>query len=309
MRTDQAKRISLFDLLAHLGHHPKSTHKAGNDVWYISPFRQENTPSFKISLRDNAWYDHGEGQGGNILDFVMSYRRTDLRGALAFLDQTGLKSRFGNLSLFPAENNSSANAPGLFDRPVKKEVFPEVLEVKPVYSYALKNYLADRGIAADVAYKHLKEIRYKVEDNTFYALGFLNRKGGWELRSSIFKGGIGEKDISVIESGSNQIHCYEGFMDFLSAETIRRSTQPLGDVLVLNSVALKKVGVDYIRSKQYAEVHTYFDNDLAGNNMLKFIQAELPEMKVTSHNYLYQGYNDLNDLLVKKRAGNQNIKQ
>jgi len=39
-----------------------------SDYWYLSPFRQEKTPSFKINRHQNVWFDHGAGEGGTIID-------------------------------------------------------------------------------------------------------------------------------------------------------------------------------------------------------------------------------------------------
>src|SRR5687767_5949032 len=97
MRTDQAKRIAIGDLLAKLGVMPQRT--KGRDVWYCSPFRQEKDASFKVNTEWNSFYDFGTGTGGNILDFVMQYYHTDLKGALRELDTLYGAS---SASLFPS---------------------------------------------------------------------------------------------------------------------------------------------------------------------------------------------------------------
>ena len=33
--------------------------------WYLSPLRNERTPSFKVNDRINEWYDFGEATGGD----------------------------------------------------------------------------------------------------------------------------------------------------------------------------------------------------------------------------------------------------
>jgi hypothetical protein len=43
----EAKQIDLVDYLAALGHYPKKVHN--KDYCYLSPFREEKTPSFKIN--------------------------------------------------------------------------------------------------------------------------------------------------------------------------------------------------------------------------------------------------------------------
>lgn len=305
MRADQAKKISMFDLLAHLGHHPKRARKGGNDVWYISPFRQENDTSFKIRLSDNIWYDHGEGKGGNILDFVMKYKQIDLRGALSFLEKISLGKETSKTSLFPIANST----PIFFNKPVRKasELIPKILEIKPVFSYALKNYIKERAIEPDIAYKYLKEIQYHVDGKQFYALGFKNRAGGWELRSPIFKGCIGEKDITVIETGQQRTSIFEGYMDFLSYLTLKGNDSISSDILILNSNAMKRVGLEYIKKNHYKEVCTFLDNDPSGQTALEFFKAELRSHSFITCNYLYASFNDLNDYLMQKTKNSSGL--
>lgn len=50
MNSEQAKQISLPDLLEQLGHIPVKTTKAGRELWYRSPFRDEKEPSFHTSF-------------------------------------------------------------------------------------------------------------------------------------------------------------------------------------------------------------------------------------------------------------------
>jgi len=61
---EQANRMDLVDYLENLGHFPKKI--KNNDYWYLSPFREEKTPSFKVNRKLNLWYDHGTGTGGRI---------------------------------------------------------------------------------------------------------------------------------------------------------------------------------------------------------------------------------------------------
>ena len=55
MNIQQAKSLALPDFLARLGHKP--THTRGQALWYRSPFRAENTPSFKVDGARNIWFD------------------------------------------------------------------------------------------------------------------------------------------------------------------------------------------------------------------------------------------------------------
>lgn len=51
MNIEEAKRIPLEDYLRRMGFSP--VREQGDSLWYSSPFRQERTPSFKVSLSRN----------------------------------------------------------------------------------------------------------------------------------------------------------------------------------------------------------------------------------------------------------------
>ena len=66
-----AKQIDLVDYLASLEHQPQKVNS--QDYWYLSPLRDEKTPSFKVNRKLNVWYDHATGKGGNLIDFGTQY--------------------------------------------------------------------------------------------------------------------------------------------------------------------------------------------------------------------------------------------
>ena len=53
MNISEAKQIRIVDYLRLLGHEPKNAR--GGQYWYLSPFREEKTPSFKVNDRLNEW--------------------------------------------------------------------------------------------------------------------------------------------------------------------------------------------------------------------------------------------------------------
>ena len=65
------EQIGLESYLASLGFYPAC--KRGKDIWYVSPFHEEHTPSFKIDSRYQIWYDHSLGTGGDLVDFGLKY--------------------------------------------------------------------------------------------------------------------------------------------------------------------------------------------------------------------------------------------
>lgn len=297
MNIQQAKQIKLFDLLAHLGYHPTHVKNSGDDVWYLSPFRQEETPSFHISLRYNCWFDFAESNKGDhnsIVDFVIKYNRTDVPGALNYLSSLRLSNNND-----VAISKPPALSPGSFK---SEESKAEILDIKSLYAYSLKNYLVEsRGISLQLGMKYLREIKYRFlegenQGKEFYSIGFRNRSGGWALRNKYFKMATKPNDISVIETGSDRVSVYEGFMNFLSHLMLSRNVSPVTDVVILNSNSFKEIGKDFINEKGYNIVYSFLDNDQPGKKTLEYFKVELP--MVTDCSGAYRSHNDLNDYLL-----------
>ena len=60
-------------------------HKAKGN--YHSPFRKDNDPSFHIDEANHRWYDHGTGEGGDVINLVMKLKNLSFRGALDYLEK------------------------------------------------------------------------------------------------------------------------------------------------------------------------------------------------------------------------------
>src|SRR5438445_10750870 len=88
----QARQIDLVAYLAHLSYHPQKIH--GVDHWYLSPFREEKTASFKVNKRLNLWFDHAEGRGGDLIDFGTRYHRCTVAELLERLSRYAASPSF-----------------------------------------------------------------------------------------------------------------------------------------------------------------------------------------------------------------------
>ena len=55
MNSEQAKKLSLPDILSRLGHQPTEIKNGGNEYWYRSPFRKEKEASFHTSFLGGKW--------------------------------------------------------------------------------------------------------------------------------------------------------------------------------------------------------------------------------------------------------------
>ena len=180
----------------------------------------------------------------------------------------------------------------------------------PLSSPALFSYLRERGINTELAKRECREVHYLTDGKPYFAVGFPNRSGGYEICNKFFKGCIAPKDITHIRQTEPGETCclFEGFMDYLSFLTLRQERHPdrpaLGgqDCIVLNSVsslskALRPLG-------DYERIHCFLDNDRAGLEALREIQREYGS-RVRDASHVYSGYKDLNDYLNGKKLSQQ----
>ena len=286
MNIQEIKMIKLQDFLASLGYTP--TKQQGNKLWYLSPFRQESHASFKVNTERNQWYDFGIGKGGNIIDLAEQLYKSS--------DVSYLIHQIGH------NVPSMVSASHGVVKPKQSSATFENLQVLPLSHPALIRYLQDRCIDIEVAKSVCKEVHYEVNNKHYFAIGFPNCGGGYELRNPFFKGCIAPKDISHFYADEPKKICFlfEGFIDFLSFMTLRRIQNPQynglsnQDYLILNSVtnihkALKCLSV-------YNNIQCFLDNDEAGRNAYLQLSKELGNSDVKA-SALYNGYKDLNDYL------------
>lgn len=99
-------------------------------------------------------------------------------------------------------------------RPFKSATGLEITSIQPLRNRALVNYVESRCISKAVAARYLVEVHYQLNDKHYYAVGFKNDKGGFELRN--FKGGTSLKWFTSITTGqTGAVNVFEGVYDFL----------------------------------------------------------------------------------------------
>ena len=280
----EIKSIPLATFLSQLGHEP--TARKGTRLWYKSPLRQEQTPSFKVETTLNCWYDFGLGRGGNIIDLATElYQSTDLRYLMRCIaDSCPVLSVQTVASSYPHRHS----APSM-----------ERFEVVPLEHRALVAYLQERGIPAHIARAKCKEAHYSVNGRFYFAVAFENISGGRELRNRYFKGCRGRKDISYLpwarDGPSTECAVFEGFIDYLSALTLGIISG--ADAIILNSVVNVNKAVPYL--KGYTSINCYLDNDTAGRTALTELTA-IYGSTVIDRSTLYSEFNDLNEYLTNQ---------
>jgi hypothetical protein len=305
MNSRQAKAIPLVSFLAALSHAP--TREFGADVWYRSPFRpNERTPSFKVDVEKNVWFDHALGKGGTIIDFMqVLYATEDVSRALALIEDV----------IGGVESSVTFATPP--PRLVTSDRFtPEIERVGEIMDAGLTRYLSARAIPVELARRYLSEVHYRLGADRYWALGFPNDAGGFEVRNPYFKGSIGKKAIRFIESaGRTDAAVFEGVFDFLSALAWAKTEHPAGNVLVLNSVAFLERGIARLQGAGVTTVQSYLDHDQAGRLALAGLQRAAQEgqgtggsaMTVDDQSGVYAGYKDFNEFLMATRLPSERL--
>ena len=73
MTIEEAKQVRIVDFLAQLGHHAQ--YVKSDQYWYLSPLRDEQSPSFKVNDRLNEWYDFGAAPEATSWNWVNTFTR------------------------------------------------------------------------------------------------------------------------------------------------------------------------------------------------------------------------------------------
>lgn len=294
MNIQEAKQIRIADYLQSLGYTPVK--QQGNSLWYKSPLREETDTSFKVNTELNKWYDFGLGKGGNIIALAEELYATDNVPYLL----NKIAKRVPHICPVSFSFRLQASEPSF-----------QQLEVGELTQPALLRYLQERGINADLARLECKELHFINNGKPYFAIGFPNVVGGYEVRNRFFKGCIAPKDISHIrQQGEPREKClvFEGMMDYLSFLTLRMKNcptmpNPYGqNYVILNSVANVSKAIDVLHG--YERIHCLLDNDEAGRNAYLDLEREFSG-RIRDFSDNYNGHKGLNDYRVVSPCPNR----
>lgn len=311
---DAKSQIDLRAYLASIGFRP--TNQRGIDLWYKSPFHDENTPSFKVNEKHQIWYDHSIGIGGDLIDFGKKYHNCSYVELLdIFKNYLSFQPEIIRRPIKEAEELTTTNRP-------TRQTGIKIIQVKPIFKFYLKFYLQSRCIPLDLANQYLKEVDYTNLNGTngaqkvYTALGFKNDRGGYELRSKYFKGSSAPKSTTFLSNMTpneardkpteeQSIAVIEGFFSFLSFQNLwfhnQLSVPQPDNFLVLNSLSFFRKNFEFIEN--FKTQMLFLDNDKSG-------QAATNEALGRGKSYIdyrkaYGIEKDLNALLVNTRQPNK----
>lgn len=267
-------------LLAGLGYQP--SRQSGHEKMYCSMLRDDDkVPSFAVNDELGVWFDHGTCKGGNMIDFGLAY--------WPHLNFPQVVEK-----LLEASSIEPPGARPLRPRNQTRTPHYVVYQTKNIGTHpAITDYLKMRGIFSE-AKALLREVYYYVEDQKgdrkdYFAAGWNNENGAWEVRNKYFKGCLGHKGISLVPGHAKSVAIFEGFFNYLSW----KKENPKADhsVIVLNSLSMLRTGIE--RAKAFSCIDIFFDRDTPGFSAAREFLRELPY--ASDRSAAYAGFNDYND--------------
>jgi len=300
--------VSIVDLLSKLGFEPSK--KSGKETFFLSPIRESDTnASFSVNDSKGYWYDHGLGQGGNVVDLgLLLFKTNSISKVIEQL--SNLYNGDQSFSFVKREQTA-------------KDIQPrhEIVSIKDLgNNISISNYINSRGVLkAAVASNLLKEVYYDFVNDEglkkrYFGVGWQNVSGGYDVRSKYGKICIAKKDLLYKEGLSSKVVMFEGMFNYLSAlermEGINKD-----HLIVLNSTSMVNKAVDLINAnRKIKEVDLYLDNGIGGKKFTKEIQLNIPH--AIDRSYLYKNFDDYNDMIkseminkIKKPWEGENVQK
>lgn len=296
----QANQISILRVALDEGFTP--TKFQGDNAWI--KLRNEKTASCKINTAKNIFYDFGTGEGGTTIDFAITLKNTDVKGALEYLSQFNsdvfsFETQNQRIDMILEElGHKNKTAFNHYVNNTDNQPIYTIKKIQPLKNSALIDYLRQRKISIEIVSEYVKEIYYTLNDKNYFALAFFNNKGGYEIRNPYFKGCLGKKAITLIQNNNTNLIVFEGFIDFLSWLSHLQIKNIKSDILILNSVALIEKNKTVF--KQYHTIDCYLDNDTTGQNSFEKIKLINPYSYNQSS--LFGKHKDYNEWLCNTQS-------
>jgi DNA primase len=282
MKIQDLKQYPITDYLQSLGYKSK---REGTRLLYQCPLRTDTNPSLSVTPSINVWTDYANGRRGDIIDLIRYLHDFDFTTACNHLETMAT-----GLNYSPPKNSFYSFG--------KQDINPKntitINTVKPLQSNSLIAYCESRKIPFNVAFKFLNEVHYSNNGKSYYSLGFMNDKGGFELRNEKFKGCTTPKGITTFEvPESKTVYLFEGFFDFLSALAFFGTSKPLNTVIVVNSLSCLPHAKE--RLNKAKTIHTFLDRDSSGLKAVEKLRTD--GMDLVDRSVIYEGYKDFNEFL------------
>ncbi|WP_199120329.1 hypothetical protein [Pedobacter sp. ASV28] len=247
------ERVTISMLLACLGHRPVKI--TGNEEVFFNILRNTDTkPTFIVNTQLNVWYDSSTKQNGNLIDFCHAY--------WPGLNDAEITEKIAKIVADCQERQKKEN---LWNNKRKRKAvklpYYQIEETKPVgCNIELTAYLQTQGLW-EIAIGQMKEVYYYFVDEKgkrkdFFAVGWQNENGGWEVRSKNFSGCLGNKGMTYIPGNSTMLVVFDDFYAYLNWKYTNKLPGP--SVLILNYPEFASVANK--RASKFEDVIFYIGN-------------------------------------------------
>lgn len=223
-------QVPLCKLLEHLGHTPAKIN--GNEHLYYNVLKSADSRfSFIVNEQLDIWYDRLTRKSGNVIDFCSAYwPELNLEQVSEKLGDIG-QLLANTIRIQPTKNGGRKRLA------IKLPLY-HIEETRPVgCNSEIREYLQSQDIW-EISIGHVKEVYYYFVDENkrrkdFFAAGWQNENGGWEVRGRNFSGCLGKKGMTFVQGKNNRLVLFEDYFDYLYWRYANRAYEP--SILVLNS--------------------------------------------------------------------------
>jgi DNA primase len=276
------KQYPIIDYLFSIGLQPAG--QTGNQILYFSPLANENTASFFVEPKKNVFNDFSTGEKGDVIRLIQLIEQIPFVEALKRLE--GLKTTFAPSFSFSGNTSNTT------------ESKIEVIKVQTIQSKGLIDYIVGRGINIDLARMYCKEVHFINQNKKYFAVGFQNQSGGYELRNGLGYKGKTDNGITLFERGTNKVNLFEGFFDFLSALQFYNKAFLHNTTIILNTNNNIKYFINYLTDKNLT-INAFLDNDKSGKSAVNQLIKHGFTL-INQSEKIHPNSKDFNDFLLEK---------
>ncbi len=269
--------------------------RKGNEFYFATP--HQKTGSIAVNPQKQTFFDHNEGKGGDLfraigkLENLPNFNEQVKHGLdiSTVVKEQGSKYKQDVLNT-TNNDNKKAQITAVFDK---------------IQHPALKNYMKKRGMADSI---FLKEVHWNVGEKNYFALGWKNDKGGFDLRNEHYKGKLGANDITTGFFGKKEelssLAIFEGMADYLSYRKNKPDTN--FEFIVLNSTSNTDKAIENIKNSKLAnhDIYLFLDKDEAGNKATNQFKAHFNDAEDMRKHYV-KNSKDLNEHYIMKAEMNK----
>ncbi len=258
------EQVSLSMLLSRLGYQPAKS--SGDEKLYVNVLRDtDSSPTFAINTQLDMWFDRFTKKSGDIIDFGMAY--------WSDLNSDQVKEKIRLLCASPQETLVSYDRAGRRRRRAVKIPYYHIAETRPIgCNPEITAYLQSQNIW-EIALGQLKEVYYYVVDEKhrrkdFFAAGWQNENGGWEVMGRNFAGCLGRKGMTFIAGDTDSLFLFEDYISYLSWKYANKTAGH--SILVMNAPEFLTAAKS--RATKFRDVAVFFGKKHLEEQLLSAIE-------------------------------------